>query len=219
MKKDEQEKALQAYLASGGELSNTALAKAVGVNPMTVGRWKSKDNWEKMLKDHKKAAKSSAKKTSKANEKKGLSKPLEKEMAKTLFIAAGGAISNAELAKTVDVSPVTIAKWKKIENWEADLDPIEPAPTSAHADNDNEHTIEYEEGEYEEIELPLALGSLDELLAPEQITLMNRKLQEHLNREHLSSQELAQLAEAKSDLLDSVSTCLNIIQDLRNFAF
>lgn len=217
MKQDERDKAFQAYLASDGQLSNVALAEAVGVNPMTVGRWKSEFKWEKQLKERNKARRSADKKKSSTNEKKGLSKSLEKEMAKNFYISAGGEISNAALAKAVDVNPVTIAKWKKAENWEADLH----SAKSIFPDNDHEHehTIEYQEGDYEEVELPLALDSLDELLSPDQITLMNQKIQEHLNREHLSAEELAHLAEAKSDLLDSVQSCLNIIQDLRNFAF
>jgi hypothetical protein len=48
---------------------------------------------------------------------------------------------------------------------------------------------------------------------------MNRKIATLLERDHLSAEELAQLAEAKADLLEGVQTYLNILQDITNFQF
>jgi DNA-binding XRE family transcriptional regulator len=155
-----------------------------------------------------------------SDEKKGLKKAAELEKAKELYLDMNGEISNTDLSKAVGVTPVTIAKWKKDYDWPGLLESVEEAPAFTEQPSFvTQRVIDYEEEDFEDEEIPFELEKLDDMLAPEQISNMNRKIATLLERDHLSAEELAQLAEAKADLLEGVQTYLNILQDITNFQF
>ena len=56
--------------------------------------------------------------------------------------------------------------------------------------------------------------NIAELVSPEQIVEINRKIDDLLKREYLSARELADVAEAKSDLLEAVQTYLEIVREV-----
>ena len=110
MKKEARQQALSIFLAAGGKISNTEIAKRVGVNPLTVGKWKKADNWgakrtEKPVSEPKKAAPRPPRK--KAAHDKALD----------LYLKSGGKLTNAVLAREVGVSPASVSSWKTNERW------------------------------------------------------------------------------------------------------
>jgi len=105
MKKEAREQAERIFLNSQGKMLNVEIAKKVGVNPLTVGKWKKADDWMAKL----------TKKAQKGKEKAGPTPPRKKvahDQALKLYLESEGKIANKQLASTVGVSAATIAKWK-----------------------------------------------------------------------------------------------------------
>jgi len=186
MKKEARTQALKMFLKTGGRITNREIAKGVGVNPLTVGRWKRDDDWDSKLKageppEGKVAAGVVRKKAA-------------RDKALKLYVEVGGNITNKDLARRVDVSPATISKWKEQDSW---MDQLEPVKLGAPA------------GAAEELELDMG-----ELASPEQIIQINHRIDAMLQRDYLTSGELADLAQAKSDLLAAVETYLAIVREV-----
>ncbi len=186
MKKEARLQAEKMFLKAGGKITNRDIAKMVKVNPLTVGRWKRDDNWESRLTagDH-------------PAQKEGagmVRKKAARDKAVKLYMEEGGNITNKELAIKVGVSPATISKWKQADGW---IDQLAPAEAEA--------PIEMTE------EAELDIG---ELASPEQIILINQRIDSLLKRDYLSAGEVADLAEAKSALLEAVDIYLAIVHDV-----
>jgi uncharacterized protein YjcR len=191
MKKEARIQAEKLYLKQGGKVTNREIAKAVKVNALTVGRWKRDDDWEAKLKDmEQKPVKEVVAVT--------VRKKAARDKALKQYLDAGGNITNKDLARKVGVSPATISRWKEQDGWLTQI----AAPVEA---------LEAEP-EVKERETPdLDIG---ELASPEQILEINRRIDELLKRDYLTSGELADVAEAKSDLLEAVQTYLAIVREV-----
>lgn len=190
MKKEARIQGEKMFLKAGGKITNRDIAKAVKVNPLTVGRWRREDDWEMKLKEQEEAGTKQAR--AGVVRKKGA-----RDQAVALYLEAGGNITNKDLALKVGVSPATISKWKEMDRWieQIKLQPVEP-----------------EEAPVEEPEEPdLDMG---ELAAPEQIIQINRRIDQLLQREHLTASEIADLADAKCDLLEGLEIYLNIVRQV-----
>jgi uncharacterized protein YjcR len=189
MKKEARIQAERKFLKALGKITNREIAKALTVNPLTVGRWKRDDQWEEKLKEMESAG---TKETAGAVVRKRAAR----DKAFKLYMDEGGNITNKELALHVGVSPATISKWKEVDDW---IDQIA-----------QEAEESYEEAE--EAEVPdLDMG---DLAAPEQIIQINRKIDLLLAREHLSAEEIAHIADAKSDLLEALEIYLAIVREV-----
>jgi hypothetical protein len=189
MKKEARLQAQKMFLKSGGRVSNRDIAKAVNVNALTVGRWKRDDDWEAKLVGAEHGA---------GNEGTGIiRKKAARDQALKLYLDAGGNITNKELAQVVDVSPATISKWKETDRWIDRVSPLDDALGE----------------ETEEVSL---VGDMDlgELVAPEQIIALNKRIGEQLARDYLSSSEIAELAGAKHELLGAVEIYLSIVREV-----
>ncbi len=189
MKKEARIQAERKFLKAGGNITNREIAKAVTVNPLTVGRWKRDDQWEEKLKEIEDAG---------AKEAAGavVRKKDARDKAFRLYMDEGGNVTNKDLALQVGVSPATISKWKEVDGW---------------IDHITEDVAEPEE-EVEEAEVPdLDMG---DLAAPEQIILINQKIDLLLARQHLSAEEVAHIADAKSDLLEALEIYLGIVREV-----
>lgn len=187
MKKEARIQAEKMFLNAGGNITNREIAKAVSVNPLTVGRWKRDEKWDQKLRDLKKVVK----------EIGGVvRKKAARDEAFRNYMEAGGNITNKELATRVKVSPATISKWKEQDNWieQIEMQPVEPLTEEAAAEAPE-----------------LDLG---DLAAPEQIIEINRKIGALLSREHLSAEEIAFLSDAKSDLLEALEIYLGIVREV-----
>ncbi len=188
MKKEARERALKIFLKAKGKVTNKQIADGVGVNPLTVGRWKRKENWERKLKE---LAKAPAKEAPPVVRKKAA-----RDKALQIFIDLGGNVTNKALSDKTGVTPATISKWKQQDNWDAKLVPakaeVQPVPEPAM--------------EPKEQETKLAL-----LISPEQIIAINKRIETILQRDHLTASEIAELAAAKRDMLDAVEIYVHIV--------
>lgn len=189
MKKEARIQAEKMFIKAGGKITNREIAKAVKVNALTVGRWKRDENWEDKLKGVEQTV--APKETGGVVRKKAAS-----DKALKIYMEAAGNITNKDLAKRVGVSPATISKWKLVDNWIDKLTPEEEVM---------EAPVEVREAR------DLDIG---ELASPEQIIELNRRIDILLKRDYLSASEIADLAEAKSDLLDAVEIYLAIVREV-----
>lgn len=190
MKKEARIQAEKMFLRAAGNITNREIAKAVSVNPLTVGRWKRDEKWDQKLKELQKAQ---------AKEIPGggvVRKKAARDEAFRIYMEAGGNVTNKQLAAQVDVSPATISKWKEQDHWieQIKIQPVEPL---------------LEEPVREEPELDLG-----DLAAPEQIIALNQKMADLLTRDYLSAEEIAQLADAKCDLLEALEIYLGIVREV-----
>lgn len=190
MKKEARAQAEKIFLKAGGKITNREIAKAVEVNPLTVGRWKREDNWGAKLKQAEPAP-------DKGRAAPGtiIRKKAARDKALQIYLEADGNITNKELAKQVDVSPATVSKWKEQDGWDEQLILAKSAE------------IRISPSEEQEIDIA-------ELVSPEQIVEINRRIENLLARDYLTASEIADLATAKSDLLEAVLTYMDIVREI-----
>ncbi len=194
MKKEARSQALKLYLKHNGKLTNRAIADQVNVNPLTVGRWKRDDTWDAKLKE-KEAATPREKPTGVVRKKAA------RDKAFSLYMDATGNITNKELANKVQVSPATISKWKEADNWMKQVEEIELKPA--------ELPVVREEKAAEAVDLDMG-----ELASPDQIIRINRRIDMLLEKEYLNATEIADLAGAKTSLLEAVEIYLSIVREV-----
>ncbi len=190
MKKEARAQAEKMFLKAGGKITNRDIAKTVDVNPLTVGRWKREDKWETKIKQAEPAhAKGGAAPGTIVRKKAARDKAMK------IYMEMEGGITNKELAKRVDVSPATVSKWKEQDGWDNQLFLMKGADIKA---------------------TPLEGEEIDigELVSPEQIVEINRRIKDLLARDYLTASEIADLATAKSDLLEAVLTYMDIVREV-----
>jgi uncharacterized protein YjcR len=192
MKKEARIQAEKMFLKHGGKITNREIANAVKVNALTVGRWKRDDDWASKLKGMEEA-------TAKETGAVTIRKKAARDKAVNLYMEAGGNITNKDLARKVGVSPATISKWKEQDGWIAHIE----APMPEEEPEDVQPEVR------EEPELDIG-----ELASPEQIIEINRRIDDLLRRDYLTAGELADVAAAKSDLLEAVQTYLAIVREV-----
>lgn len=206
MKKEARIQAEKMFLKSAGKLTQREIAKAVNVNALTIGRWKKDDEWDSKLKTVKRAG---------SKPPSGVVRKKEaQERAFEMYMDAGGNITNKDLAKKVGVTPATVAIWKRLDSWieqikeqplepEAELAP-EPEPASV---DESENAVSQALEEQPDLDM-------GDLAAPEQIIQINQKIGALLQRDYLSAEEVAHLAEAKSDCLEALEIYLAIVREV-----
>jgi uncharacterized protein YjcR len=209
MKKEARLLAEKMFLKHGGKITNRDIADAVKVNALTVGRWKRYDDWEGKLKGIEEAAAKEAAPVT-------VRKKAARDKAVKLYLDAGGNITNKDLAMKAGVSPATISKWKEQDDWMALLE--EPAPQEASIE-EPEPEAEVQEPAKEESYVQPEIQEepeldVGELASPEQIIEINRRIDDLLKRDYLTASELADVAAAKSDLLEAVQTYLAIVREV-----
>lgn len=209
MKKEARIQAEKMFLKFGGKITNREIATAVKVNALTVGRWKRDDDWDAQLKTVEEPPAAEPPVFT-------VRKKAARDKALSLYLDAGGNITNKDLARKVGVSPATISKWKELDNWiaeiteapEPELAPEEPVITvvAPEARETGEPVVAKETKQAE--------VNIGELVWPEQIIEMNRKIDALLKREYLTAGELAEVADAKVGLLHAVQTYLAIVKEV-----
>jgi transposase-like protein len=117
-----------------------------------------------------------------------------RDKAEKLYMETHGSITNKELARKVGVSPATISKWKEQHGWAEQLETVQVSATPEAAP----------EGELD----------VGDLTSPEHIIQINRRIEGLLQRDYLTAGELADLAQAKSDLLQAVEIYLAIVREM-----
>ncbi len=198
MKKEALGIAEQMFLEAKGKITNKHIAEAVGVNSLTVGRWKKRHGWEDKLREAEEA--SSVKGTGSVRKKAARDEALR------YFLEMGGHVTNKDVAVHVNVTPATVSKWKEIDDW---VSKLQAGPTEVKEDGPMVET-EFEA----EIDL-----DIDALAYPEQITKINAKIDQLLDRDHLTSGEIAEISQAKKNLLGAVDIYVTVIRDLGEIGF
>lgn len=191
MKKEARIQAEKMFLKSGGKITNREIANQVKVNALTVGRWKRDDDWASKLKGMEQPSVKEAPVTT-------VRKKAARDKAFKQYLEAGGNITNKDLARKVGVSPATISKWKEQDGWIKQIE----APMMEEEFEDAMETREQPE---------LDIG---ELASPEQIIEINRRIDDLLRRDYLTASELADVAEAKFNLLEAVQSYLAIVREV-----
>ncbi len=204
MKKEARNQAEKMFLKAGGKITNREIAQAVGVNPLTVGRWKRDEGWEDKLK---------AGPDESAESAPVVRKKEARDKAFNLYMKADGNITNKSLADAVNVSPATISKWKEMDEWMGRLESAEPETTVVTAEAEAEAEPP-EEAPEEPEDQGLRIG---QLASPDQIVKVNARIDAMLERDHLTAAEVADLAAAKRDLLDAVDIYVSMVRELGDF--
>ncbi len=190
MKKEARAQAEKMFMKAGGKITNRDIAKAVKVNALTIGRWKQEDKWGAKLKGGE-----SSPVGTRATSGTIVRKKAARDKALSMYIEAEGNITNKELAKRTGVSPATVSKWKEQDKWDDQLAPAQ------------EFDIRTAQKEEQQIDI-------GELVSPEQIVEINRRIENLLARDYLTAGEIADLATAKSDLLEAVLTYMDIVREI-----
>ncbi len=186
MKKEARIQAEKMFLRAGGKITNKEIAKLVKVRPVTVGRWKHDDKWESRLGVGERAAPKEAAVM--------IRKKAARDKAVKLYMEVAGNITNKELAKKVGVSSATISKWKQTDGW---INQLTYSEAEARAELKEEAELD-----------------IGELASPGQIIQINQRIDSLLKRDYLTASEVADLAEAKSALLEAVDIYLAIVHDV-----
>ncbi len=184
MKKDERSRAEKMFLKAKGKITLRQIAKELKIHSMTVGRWKKEDKWADKLKNMKEAPPKTA-----VRPRGSVRKKVARNKALEIYMTAGGNFTNKDLAKRAGVSTATISKWKEMDGWEEQL---------------TKGTSVGQEGEVD----------IGELVHPDQIVQINRRIDNLLSREYLTASEVADLAIAKSDLLEAILTYMDIVREV-----
>jgi hypothetical protein len=111
----------------------------------------------------------------------------DRKQAEEAYLHDRGRITNKELAKKLQVHPATVARWKKLDEWDLKLlqsvsEREEPGPTV--------------EEDFYAVDL-------------RHIALLNDRIDLYLQKKELLPSEILELSEAKYHLMN----CMSIIQD------
>ncbi len=115
----------------------------------------------------------------------------DRKTAETTFLNDRGRITNKELAKKLGVHPATVARWKKLDEW--DLKLIQTVSGSQQA--------KVVEDEFFNNDL-------------RQIAVLNDRIELYLQKKELLPSEILELAEAKYHIL----SCIQIINDQLSYS-
>jgi hypothetical protein len=112
----------------------------------------------------------------------------DRKTAEKAFLSDRGRITNKELAKQLGIHPATVARWKKLDEWDLKL-------VQSVTPTDSPH-----EEDFYAVDL-------------RHIGLLNERIDSYLHRQELLPGEILELAEAKYHLMN----CMEIIKDQMRF--
>ena len=113
-----------------------------------------------------------------------------RKTAEQTFMKDRGRITNKELAKQLGVHPATVARWKKLDEWDIKL---------VQSITGSEETVGVEPHFYE-VDL-------------RHINALNERIDAYLQKKELLPSEILELAQAKFHLMN----CMEIINDQMRF--
>ncbi len=194
-KKEAHDQALKMFIKSKGKTTLKAIAEAVGVNSLTVGRWNKKEDWRGKIDTIKAAPTGKQRKPVEVVviRKKGLF-----DQAVKVYQESGRKISNVDLGKQLNVSATTIAKWKKMPQWS------QAAPT----------TVTRTPASVKPSAQSAAID-IESITSLEDLVVLNERLRSMLQRDCLTAAEIEHLSDAKLSLLEAAEVYLGIVKDPR----
>ena len=110
----------------------------------------------------------------------------DRKQAEQRFLRDRGRVTNKELAKALGVHPATVARWKKLDEWDVKLVQSISTPQEAVAGDDD----------FFEVDL-------------RQLNQLNDRIDGHLQKKELLPAEILDLAQAKFHIM----SCMEIIRD------
>jgi DNA-directed RNA polymerase sigma subunit (sigma70/sigma32) len=110
----------------------------------------------------------------------------DRKVAEQTFLRDRGRITNKELAKRLDVHPATVARWKKLDEWDMKLVQSVGAEETTGADELDFYGTDFRH-----------------------ITLLNERIDSYLQKKELLPSEILELSEAKFHLM----SCVEILND------
>jgi len=111
----------------------------------------------------------------------------DRKQAEEAYLNDRGRVTNKELAKKLDVHPATVARWKKLDEWDLKL---------LQSVSEREETRTTVEEDFYSVDL-------------RHIALLNDRIDLYLQKKELLPSEILELSEAKYHLMN----CMSIIQD------
>jgi hypothetical protein len=110
----------------------------------------------------------------------------DRKLAEEIFLRERGRITNKELAAQLEIHPATVARWKKLDEWDFKLVQAVTSPEEP----------ELDEREFYETDL-------------RHVRLLNERIDSYLRKRELLPSEIRELAEAKYHIMN----CMEIIHD------
>ncbi|MEJ2716155.1 MAG: AsnC family protein [Deltaproteobacteria bacterium] len=110
----------------------------------------------------------------------------DRKLAEEIFLRERGRITNKELAAQLEVHPATVARWKKLDEWDLKLIQSVTSPEE----------LELDERDFYETDL-------------RHVRLLNERIDSYLRKRELLPSEIRELAEAKYHIMN----CMEIIHD------
>ncbi|MCL5123225.1 MAG: phage terminase small subunit-related protein [Deltaproteobacteria bacterium] len=115
-----------------------------------------------------------------------MKKNQDRKNAEKVFLKDSGRITNKEMAKKLGVHPATIARWKKVDEW--DLKLIQNITDKNHS--------QPEEKDFLEIDM-------------RHLNMLNDRIEAHLERKELLPSEILELSQAKLNII----SCIEILNE------
>ncbi|HMK34349.1 MAG TPA: phage terminase small subunit-related protein [Desulfomonilaceae bacterium] len=112
----------------------------------------------------------------------------DRKAAERAFLNDRGRITNKELAKKLGVHPATVARWKKMDEW--DLKLVQSVTTPESPSDEDFYAVDLRH-----------------------ISLLNERIDTYLHKQELLPGEILELAEAKYHLMN----CMEIVKDQMRF--
>ncbi len=110
----------------------------------------------------------------------------DRKLAESAFLSDRGRITNKELAHRLGVHPATVARWKKLDEWDIKLVQSVGAGGDLDPADEDSYTTDLRH-----------------------LALLNEKLENHLQKDDLLTSEVLELAEAKYHIM----SCMEVIND------
>ena len=117
----------------------------------------------------------------------------DRKTAEQIFLDERGRITNKELAEQLVVHPATVARWRKLDEWDLKL-VREVTEQSVASDQEEEDLYS------------------DDL---RQLRALNERIESYLRKQELLPDEILKLAQAKLHIMN----CMEIINDQMRYPF
>jgi Mn-dependent DtxR family transcriptional regulator len=119
-----------------------------------------------------------------------MKKNQDRKRAETLFLTERGRVTNKELSRQLGVHPATVARWKKLDEWDLKLVQSVTTPGPTQAEQEDDHGVDLRH-----------------------LRLLNERIDLYLRKAELLPSEIRELAEAKFNIM----SCMEIIHDRMMF--
>ena len=115
----------------------------------------------------------------------------DRKLAEKLFLDDRGRITNKELAQKLDIHPATVARWKKLDEWDLKLVQSVTAGERPERPEDDFYRLDVRH-----------------------LALLNERIESYLQKKELLPSEILELAEAKFHIMN----CMEIVNEQMRYS-